>query len=109
MKTTLFSIGLIIGLVLITTCTDPVSHKVDTINAIIENGRIRTEHLPRVIVEAKVIQSYPKIESNIVLDFTDYLKTKRLPPANSTYSVVLVRQNAPNYFFTVVSTMYDAK
>jgi hypothetical protein len=98
-----------ITLLLIMSCTDPVSHKVDTINAVVTTGKVRTEHLPRVIIEAKVLQSYPKIETHIVLDFTDYLKTKRLPPANATYSVVLVRQNAPNYFFTVVSTMYDTK
>ena len=101
MKYKIFLLFFIIG------CTEPLSHKVDKINAVIETGKIRTEHLPQVIVEAKVIQSYPKIEPNIVLDYTDYLKTKKLPPANAIYSVVLVRQSAPNYFYTVVSTMYN--
>lgn len=96
-------------LLLIMSCADPVSHKVDTINAVVTTGKVRTDHLPRIVIEANVLQSYPQIENRIVLDFTDYLKTKKLPPANSTYSVTLVRQKAPNYFFTVVSTMYDTK
>ena len=94
---------------LLISCNDPVSHKVDTINAVVTTGKVRTDHLPRVVIEANVLQSYPQIENRIVLDFTDYLKTKKLPPANATYSVILVRQKAPNYFFTVVSTMYDTK
>ena len=94
---------------LLISCNDPVSHKVNTINAVVTTGKVRTDHLPRIVIEANVLQSYPQIENRIVLDFTEYLKTKKLPPANSTYSVTLVRQKAPNYFFTVVSTMYDTK
>ena len=100
---------LLASLLLVLSCADPVSHKVNTINAIVTTGNVRTELLPRVIIEANVIDSYPKIETQIVLDYTTYLKTSKLPPANATYSVTLVRQQAPNYFFTVVSTMYDTK
>jgi hypothetical protein len=97
----------IILLLFLIGCSDPVSHKADTIKAIVQTGNIRTELLPRIIIEAKVIQSNPKIEPNIVLDMTDYLKNNKIPPANAMYFVVLVRQNAPNYFYTVVSTMYN--
>lgn len=71
MKALLFFISF-----LLISCSDPVSHKVDTINAVVTTGKVRTDHLPRVVIEANVLQSYPQIENRIVLDFTDYLKTK---------------------------------
>jgi hypothetical protein len=40
-----------------------------------------------VIIDAIVLESYPKIETRIVLDYTTYLKSNKLPPANATYSV----------------------
>ena len=98
---------LLASLLLILSCADPLSHKVNTINAIVTTGEVRTELLPRVIIDAIVLESYPKIETRIVLDYTTYLKSNKLPPANATYSVTLVRQQAPNYFFTVLATMYD--
>jgi len=59
---------LLASLLLALSCADPVSHKVNTINAIVTTGIVRNELLPRVIIEANVIESYPKIETRIVLD-----------------------------------------
>ena len=52
---------LLASLLLILSCADPVSHKVNTINAIVTTGEVLTELLPRVIIDAIVLESYPKI------------------------------------------------
>jgi hypothetical protein len=96
----------IILLLFLLGCSNPVSHKTNLIKSVVEPVSIRTDLLPRIIVEAKVLSASNQIEPTIILDFTDYARNNPMP-TGTIYSVTMFRQSAPNYFYTVVATMFD--